>query len=352
MPFNAPGCPISIPLTDLFDRMTDGANDAVMVEIEDIAELESAPRAPITGVGRKASIKSSSKSSAFTSPPMQYQLPSVWVKTFGCSHNVSDGEYMSGLLHQYGYHLVDDANSASCWVVNTCTVKSPSQSAMSNLIESGKSMGKKLVISGCVPQGDKNLKDLDGLSLLGISQIDRVVEVVEETIKGNTVQLLAKKDLPRLDLPKIRKNKHVEIIPLSTGCLGSCTYCKTKHARGHLGSYDTDLLIERVKRAAMDPDIREIWLSSEDTGAYGRDLGTNIAHLLQRMVEVLPSDGRTMLRLGMTNPPYMLEHLVAVAEAMNHPCVFSYLHVPVQSGSDKVLEQMNREYTRGEFEKV
>jgi threonylcarbamoyladenosine tRNA methylthiotransferase CDKAL1 len=60
--------------------------------------------------------------------------------------------------------------------------------------------------------------------------------------------------------------------------------------------------------------VREIWLSSEDTGAYGRDLGTSIAELLRRLVAVLPSDGRTMLRLGMTNPPYMLEHLEAVAQ--------------------------------------
>lgn len=67
-----------------------------------------------------------------------------------------------------------------------------------------------------------------------MTQIDRVVEVVEETLNGNTVRLLTKKELPKLDLPKIRRSKFVEIVPLSTGCLGSCTYCKTKHARGLL----------------------------------------------------------------------------------------------------------------------
>jgi threonylcarbamoyladenosine tRNA methylthiotransferase CDKAL1 len=60
--------------------------------------------------------------------------------------------------------------------------------------------------------------------------------------------------------------------------------------------------------------VREVWLSSEDTGAYGRDIGSSIAELLQRCVAVLPPDGRTMLRLGMTNPPFILEHLDAVAE--------------------------------------
>jgi len=81
------------------------------------------------------------------------------------------------------------------------------------------------------------LRGLEKVSIIGVSQIDRVVEVVEESLKGHTVRLLAKKELPVLDLPKIRKNKLVEIIPLSTGCLGSCTYCKTRHARGKLGSY-------------------------------------------------------------------------------------------------------------------
>lgn len=76
--------------------------------------------------------------------------------------------------------------------------------------------------------------------------------------------------------------------------------------------------------------VREIWLSSEDTGAYGRDIGTSLPQLLQRMVQVLPRDGRTMLRVGMTNPPFILEHLQEVADCLRHPAVFSYLHVPVQ----------------------
>ncbi|KAG1666851.1 hypothetical protein FOA52_009475 [Chlamydomonas sp. UWO 241] len=279
---------------------------------------------------------------------------SVWVKTFGCSHNVSDGEYMAGQLEAYGYRLLPDAQrgDADCWVVNTCTVKSPSQSAMASLLTAGKAAGKALVVAGCVPQGDRRAAELQGLSLLGVTQIDRVVEVVEQALAGNTVTLLAKKTLPSLDLPKVRRNRHVEIVPLSTGCLGACTYCKTKHARGHLGSYDPGALVDRVRQAAADPEIREIWLSSEDTGAYGRDIGTDIGALLSAMVDVLPPDGRTMLRLGMTNPPYMLQHVEAVAGVMRHPCVFEYLHVPVQSGSDDVLLAMNREYTVADFEAV
>ena len=245
-----------------------------------------------------------------------------------------------------------EREGADLWLVNTCTVKSPSQSAMDTLLRRGRELGKALLVSGCVPQGDRRAVELRGLSVLGVTQIDRVVEAVEETLKGNTVTLLAKKALPALDLPKVRRNAHVEIIPLSTGCLGACTYCKTKHARGQLGSYDPDALVARAAAAAADPAVREIWLSSEDTGAYGRDLGARLPALLRRIAAALPPDGRTMLRVGMTNPPFILEDLPEIADILALPSVFSYLHVPVQSGSDAVLAAMNREYTAAQFERV
>ncbi|KAF6265384.1 CDK5 regulatory subunit-associated protein 1-like 1-like protein [Scenedesmus sp. NREL 46B-D3] len=279
---------------------------------------------------------------------------SIWVKTFGCAHNVSDSEYMMGQLQAYGYKLVPESakDEAQLWLINSCTVKSPSQSAMATIIAAGKAAGKPLLVAGCVPQGDRKAAELKGLSLLGVGAIDRVVEAVESTLAGQQLVLLGRRKLPDLDLPKVRKNAHVEIVPLSTGCLGACTYCKTKHARGQLGSYRPEAIVRRVAAAAADPMVREVWLSSEDTGAYGRDIGSSIAELLQRCAAVLPPDGRTMLRLGMTNPPFILEHLDAVAEVLRHPCVFSYLHVPVQSGSDAVLLRMNREYTVAEFRRV
>lgn len=78
--------------------------------------------------------------------------------------------------------------------------------------------------------------------------------------------------------------------------------------------------------------VREVWLSSEDTGAWGRDLGSNLPALLRRMLAVLPEDGSTMLRIGMTNPPFILEHLEEIAACLQHPAVFSYLHIPVGGG--------------------
>ncbi|KAF7261286.1 hypothetical protein EG68_01237 [Paragonimus skrjabini miyazakii] len=270
---------------------------------------------------------------------------------------------------------------ADLWVLNSCTVKGPAEDHFRNAVLTGTRKGKRLVVAGCVPQSRPGVDYLKGVSVIGVQQIDRVVEVVEETLRGNTVRFLDKKwavtedgsakrhrlgGAP-LDLPKIRRNPLIEILAVSTGCLNSCTYCKTKHARGVLASYPIEQLLKRAEHAFAD-GVKELWLTSEDLGAYGRDLDRassnyscsslanrfprylTLADLLAGLVRLIPAG--CMLRLGMTNPPYILEQLQEVADVLNHPRVYSFLHIPVQSGSDAVLERMNREYTVDDFSHV
>jgi threonylcarbamoyladenosine tRNA methylthiotransferase CDKAL1 len=113
----------------------------------------------------------------------------IMFKTYGCSHNTSDSEYMMGLLAEYGYKLVDNFENAQLCVINSCTVKNPSQDAFINYIAKARSTGKKIVVAGCVPQGDRNIKGMEDCSMIGVTQIDRIVEVVEETLKGHQVNL-------------------------------------------------------------------------------------------------------------------------------------------------------------------
>ncbi|KAL2791370.1 threonylcarbamoyladenosine tRNA methylthiotransferase [Daubentonia madagascariensis] len=293
------------------------------------------------------------------SPPSDSTIPGIqkiWIRTWGCSHNNSDGEYMAGQLAAYGYKITENASDADLWLLNSCTVKNPAEDHFRNSIKKAQEENKKVVLAGCVPQAQPRQDYLKGLSIIGVQQIDRVVEVVEETIKGHSVRLLGqKKDNgkrlggARLDLPKIRKNPLIEIISVNTGCLNACTYCKTKHARGNLASYPIDELVDRAKQSFQE-GVCEIWLTSEDTGAYGRDIGTNLPTLLWKLVEVIPEGA--MLRLGMTNPPYILEHLEEMAKILNHPRVYAFLHIPVQSASDSVLLEMKREYCVADFKRV
>ncbi|GLH02026.1 Threonylcarbamoyladenosine tRNA methylthiotransferase [Gryllus bimaculatus] len=281
---------------------------------------------------------------------------SIFIKTWGCTHNSSDSEYMAGQLASFGYTITDDKNKADLWILNSCTVKSPAEDHFRNEIEAGQKIGKPVVVAGCVPQGAPKTQFIKGLSVIGVQQIDRVVEVVEETLKGNTVRLLGQKRQAghkmggaSLLLPKVRRNPLVEIIPINTGCLNQCTYCKTKHARGELGSYPPDEIVARAKQS-FEEGVVELWLTSEDTGAYGRDIGTSLPELLWQLTDVIPEG--CMMRVGMTNPPYILEHLEEMSKILSHPRVYSFLHVPVQSGSDAVLGDMKREYCRADFEHV
>lgn len=310
-------------------------------------------------VVRKGSRRKSAANPAKPVSTVEGSVPgthTIHVKTWGCSHNNSDGEYMAGQLAAYGYNVTHDMAEADLWVLNSCTVKNPSESHFVTTIRKAREEGKHVVVAGCVPQGDRGHKELDGLSVLGVQQIDRVVEVVEETLKGRSVQLYGSKRVDGrkaggapLSLPKIRKNKLVEIIPINTGCLNQCTYCKTVHARGQLGSYPTEEIVERIK-VVIAEGVREIWITSEDLGTYGRDIGTSLPALLWEVVDCLPAG--TMLRLGMTNPPYILEHREEIARILQHPRVYSFLHIPVQSGSDKVLEAMRRQYTVQDFRQL
>ncbi|XP_035697378.1 threonylcarbamoyladenosine tRNA methylthiotransferase-like [Branchiostoma floridae] len=281
---------------------------------------------------------------------------SIYVKTWGCSHNNSDGEYMAGQLAAYGYRITDTPSAADLWLLNSCTVKNPAEDHFRNTITRAQTEDKKVVVAGCVPQGQPRAKYLKGLSVIGVQQIDRVVEVVEETLKGHSVRLFGqKKDHgkklggAKLDLPKIRKNPLIEIIAINTGCLNQCTYCKTKHARGELGSYPPEEIVSRA-RQSFEEGVVEIWLTSEDTGAYGKDIGVTLPELLWRLVEVIPEG--CMLRVGMTNPPYILEHLEEMAKILSHPRVYAFLHVPVQAASDSVLMDMRREYCLSDFKQV
>jgi len=217
-------------------------------------------------------------------------------------------------------------------------------------VTEARNSGKAAVLAGCVPSGDKKLCEssfLDGVSMLDVSQLDRIVEVVEESLKGHTVRLMEKRKSPTaLALPKIRKDNIVEIIPINAGCFGNCTYCKTKAARGSVVSHPINDIVARAKQVALE-GVRMIELASEDMGAYGVDLGTNIVELLLKLSDELPEG--VMIRTGMTNPPYMMQHIDGIIEALKRPNIFTFMHIPVQSGSDDVLRLMKREYTVAEF---
>jgi threonylcarbamoyladenosine tRNA methylthiotransferase CDKAL1 len=272
-------------------------------------------------------------------------MKKVFIKTYGCSFNTADSENMAGLLNESNYIIVDNEDDADLIIVNSCTVKNKAENKFWRDIKDIKKLNKPVIMAGCVPQAEKSKSKFLGYSVIGTNQINNVVEVVDETLKGNTVQLLKKEKNPRLNIPKVRKNSIIEIVPINEGCLGSCNFCLTKFARGHLLSYEPNEIIKHIRHALND-GVKEFWLTSQDTACYGYDINTNIVELLKKILE-LKRDFK--IRLGMGNPDYLPDYLDELIEVFKDPRIYNFIHIPVQAGSNKVLKDMKREYTVESF---
>lgn len=268
---------------------------------------------------------------------------SIFIQTFGCSLNVSDSEVMAGLLEKADFKIVHKPEEAALIIINSCNVKGRTQNLFFSYLEQMQQLKKPIIVGGCIP---KTLPArVAEFSLISPDQLNMIVEVVEETLNGNTIASLADGLLQRLNLPKVRRNPVVEIVPISKGCLGSCSYCIVKKARGSLASYPAEEILKQARDAIKD-GVKEIWVTSQDSGCYGKDSHGTLPELLQQLCSL---EGDFRIRLGMLNPHWALEYLDRLVEVYRHQKMFKFLHIPVQSGSNEILKRMNRRYTKEDF---
>ena len=275
----------------------------------------------------------------------------MFLKSFGCSTNLADGEVMAGCLADAGFKLVDSVADAEVVIYNTCAVKGPTENRMIDLLKKVP-RGKKLLVVGCLPliNFDRLRREVRFDGVAGPALGEKIVDIVNAVLRGEKVLALenAEKAKPSLSLPRIRVNPVVGIIPISYGCLGSCAYCCVVFARGRLRSYSVKEIVERVK-ADLAEGVREFWLTSQDTACYGRDIGTNLAELIMAVCAV---EGDFKIRVGMMTPNRALDILEGLIEAYKDGKVFKFVHLPVQSGDDIILERMWRFYTVADFKKI
>ncbi len=272
-------------------------------------------------------------------------MTSIYFITQGCSANQADTEQMKGLLKQAQFEIVEELELADIVIMNSCVVKTPTEDALINKLETIKKEHpyKIIIVAGCMAQADR--EKLQAYPLIGTKQIHNVVEVVEEALNDNVVHNLATGEMPPLNLPKIRKNPVIEIIPINRGCLSACTFCKTKQARGNLQSYPIPEIKEIAEKAVRE-GIREIWLTSQDTFCYGFDLKTNLAELLKELIKIR---GKFMIRVGMGNPVHLLKIKDDLLPLFKNEKIFQFIHLPAQAGSNKVLKDMRRGNTNEQF---
>lgn len=279
---------------------------------------------------------------------------SIYIETAGCAFNAADGEAMAGVLSRAGYRLERDPGSADLVILNTCTVKDRTFLNFRRRLEQlghtpDSPGGPALVVAGCIPPAYARTSLLDSVSTLDPDSIDRVGEVVRDTLRGRVVHARASAPLrSRPGLPTVRRNPVVEILPIARGCLSACAFCQTRISRGKLFSFSLSEIVDRA-RQGLDEGVRELWVTGQDTGTWGMDAGSSLPELLRAMLELR---GDFRIRLGMTSPQWVTPRLGEYLDIFDHPKMFRFFHVPVQSGSDAVLRRMKREGPVRDFEAI
>ncbi len=256
---------------------------------------------------------------------------------------------MLGCLERAGHSEASTPEEADILIYNTCAVKGPTEDRMISLLKAAPK-DKKVLVAGCLPliNFERLRREVDFNGVVGPAASTEIVEAVNRILRGEKPIILNFNSKPEVNLPFKPSNPVRRIIPVAYGCLSSCSYCCVRIARGRLRSYTIEEVKGQVERAVR-AGVREIWLTGQDLACYGLDQGLSLAQLLREVVEV---EGCFYVRVGMMNPRFLLSQAEEVAEAFQHPKIFKFLHLPVQSGDDEVLRLMNRGYTSGDFKAI
>lgn len=275
-------------------------------------------------------------------------MAKIWVESYGCSASFADAEMISGLIINGGHTLASSTRESDLNLIVTCSVKDATANKMVNRIKRLRS--KPLVVAGCLAKAEpKTVQRFSSTaSLMGPNSLGKTLQVIESTLLGRKQVELADSDQTKTGLPKVRLNPVVGIVEIASGCMSECTFCQTKLAKGDLTSYRIGDIVRQV-RTEVDDGCKEIWLTSTDNGCYGLDIGTTLPELVSKVAEI-PAD--FAIRVGMMNPMYMPRIKDELVKSFESSKVYKFLHIPVQSGSDKVLNEMKRGHTAGTFRDV
>jgi MiaB-like tRNA modifying enzyme len=275
-------------------------------------------------------------------------MAKIFVEAYGCSASFADSEMISGLIVNGGHTLATSPSESDLNLIVTCSVKDTTASKMMYRIKSLKT--SPLIVAGCLAKAEQNNveKFTENASLLGPNSLGKTLDVINSTLMGKKQIALEDSDLSKVGLPKVRLNSAVGIVEIASGCMSECTFCQTKLAKGDLSSYRLGDIVRQVQTEIKE-GCKEVWLTSTDNGCYGFDIGTDLPTLVNAVSEI-PKD--FMIRVGMMNPMYMSRIKQNLIESYDNEKVFKFLHIPVQSGSDKVLNDMKRGHTSETFREI
>ncbi len=280
----------------------------------------------------------------------------IYVQTFGCQMNVHDSEQMIELLKGHGYQTTEEPKSADLIIVNTCSIREKAdQKAYSQLGRYGglkrRKPGLIVGVSGCLAQqlGREFFKKIPHLDfVLGTHNIHRLPSVLEtiERAGSPVVETAFHETVPSTGIIAIPgKGTVTAFVTIMQGCNNFCAFCVVPYLRGGEESRKFGDVMAEIRMLAAS-GVKEVTLLGQNVNAYGKTLGDghNFALLLKGIGEV---DGIERIRFTTSHPRDLSGDIIRCFAEVGQVC--EHIHLPVQSGSDRILNRMNRYYTRGDY---
>ena len=280
----------------------------------------------------------------------------LYISTIGCQMNVYDSEKIVSDLALHGYEKTETIESADLVVLNTCTIREKAeQKAFSFLGRLTKLKQNKshliVAVGGCVAQqeGEKLVKRAPVVDIVfGTHAIDRLPEHIKqiENQRNRVIDVKMSEIIHENDLyKKVRDNEDITaFVTIMQGCENFCTYCVVPYVRGKEMSRQPEHIVEEIKRL-VDEGVREITLLGQNVNSYGIKQGfCSFSQLLERINII---DGLSRIRFTTSHPKDLSAELMNAFTSCEKLC--NHIHLPVQSGADRILKLMNRRYNRDDY---
>jgi threonylcarbamoyladenosine tRNA methylthiotransferase CDKAL1 len=248
----------------------------------------------------------------------------IYIETYGCRYNFGDTAKLIEVLKRLGSTLVSSAEEADAVIINTCTVVGSTERKM--LRRLSRFRNYNLFVMGCMP----------------VVQRDAIFAVCNPALISSDAIHEAYRNIRTVP------GGGVAVVQVAKGCMGRCSYCLARVARGSLKSFAEEEILAEIA-AYIQEGTPEIQITAQDVSSWGRDVGTSLTALLCSIDHL---SGRFMIRVGMMNPATVLGILDDLVDAYACDHVFKFIHLPVQSGSDRILDKMGRAYTVADFEEI
>ena len=289
-----------------------------------------------------------------------YGVPKACITTYGCQQNVSDSEHIKGMLTEMGYELTDDAATADFVLFNTCAVREHAEDRAFGNIGSVKQLKKArpdmiIAVCGCMVQqpavAEKIKKSYPYVDIVfGTHLMHRLPEFMHKRLSGSKRIIDISTDTKEIveGIPVSRDKTVKGWLPIMYGCDNFCTYCIVPYVRGRERSRASDEIIKEAKQMIAS-GVKDITLLGQNVNSYGKGLVEDItfAKLLKKINDI---PGEFRIRFMTSHPKDCTEELLDTIRDCKK--VSHHLHLPVQSGNDRVLKEMNRRYTSSDYLKL